>query len=108
MLGAERRRPIRAAAPPRTHDRSRHTVHQRAEHPVKITDIRTRVVEWRGATAPPQPHFCTNPIDILQLSGRRAAAAPTAPGGEGSTDPMAGFRFHGWLIVEIFTDAGHV
>ena len=21
---------------------------------------------------------------------------------------MAGFRFHGWLIVEIFTDAGHV
>src|SRR5260370_34501968 len=23
-------------------------------------------------------------------------------------DSMAGFRFHGWLIVEIFTDAGHV
>jgi L-alanine-DL-glutamate epimerase-like enolase superfamily enzyme len=24
------------------------------------------------------------------------------------TDAMAGFRFHGWLIVEVFTDAGHV
>jgi L-lyxonate dehydratase len=67
---------------------------------VRITDIRTRVVEWRGATVPPQPHFCTNPIDILQLSARSAV--------EGEADPMAGFRFHGWLIVEIFTDAGHV
>jgi len=65
---------------------------------VKITDIRTRVVEWRGATVPPQPHFCTNPIDLLELGARRGA----------SGDPMAGFRFHGWLIVEIFTDAGHV
>ncbi len=63
---------------------------------MKITDIRTRVVEWRGATVPPQPHFCTNPIDLLQL------------GVAGPADAMAGFRFHGWLIVEIFTDAGHV
>ena len=23
-------------------------------------------------------------------------------------DSMAGFRFHGWLVVEVFTDAGHV
>ena len=67
---------------------------------MKITDIRTRVVEWRGATVPPQPHFCTNPIDILQLTERTAAT--------GAADAMAGFRFHGWLIVEIFTDAGHV
>jgi L-rhamnonate dehydratase len=59
---------------------------------MKITDIRTRVVEWRGETVPPQPHFCTNPIDVLDLS----------------QDSMASFRFHGWLIVEIFTDAGHV
>jgi L-alanine-DL-glutamate epimerase-like enolase superfamily enzyme len=59
---------------------------------MKITDIRTRVVEWRGATVPPQPHFCTNPMDLLDLPA----------------DAMAGFRFHGWLIVEIFTDAGHV
>jgi L-alanine-DL-glutamate epimerase-like enolase superfamily enzyme len=41
---------------------------------------------------PPQPHFCTNPMDLLDLDG----------------DAMAGFRFHGWLIVEIFTDAGLV
>jgi L-rhamnonate dehydratase len=59
---------------------------------MKITGIRTRVVEWRGKTVPPQPHFCTNPIDLLDL-------------GE---DSMAGFRFYGWLICEIFTDTGHV
>jgi L-rhamnonate dehydratase len=60
---------------------------------VKITDVRTRVVEWRGKTVPPQPHFCTNPIDLLALPAK---------------DSMASFRFHGWLIVEVFTDAGHV
>ena len=59
---------------------------------MRITDIRTRVVEWRGKTVPPQPHFCTNPIDLLSLP----------------TDTMASFRFHGWLIVEVFTDAGIV
>ncbi|MEP6533857.1 MAG: L-rhamnonate dehydratase [Bryobacteraceae bacterium] len=59
---------------------------------MKITEIRTRVVEWRGKTVPPQPHFCTNPMDILDLP----------------SDSMSGFRFHGWLIVEIFTDTGHV
>lgn len=59
---------------------------------MKITEIRTRVVEWRGESVPPQPHFCTNPVDLLDLDG----------------DAMAGFRFHGWLIVEIFTDAGLV
>jgi L-alanine-DL-glutamate epimerase-like enolase superfamily enzyme len=59
---------------------------------MKITEIRTRVVEWTGATVPPQPHFCTNAMDVLSLPA----------------DSMAGFRFHGWLVVEIFTDAGHV
>ena len=59
---------------------------------MKIIDIRTRVVEWRGPTVPPTPHFCTNPMDLLFLPA----------------DSMAGFRFHGWLIVEVFTDAGHV
>jgi L-rhamnonate dehydratase len=58
---------------------------------MKITEIRTRVVEWRGRTVPPQPHFCTNAMDLVSRSG----------------DAMAGFRFYGWLIVEIFTDAGH-
>ena len=59
---------------------------------MKITDVRTRVVEWRGKTVPPQPHFCTNPIDLLALPA----------------DAMASFRFHGWLIVEVFTDTGLV
>ena len=59
---------------------------------MKITEIRTRVVEWRGETAAPQPHFCTNPIDLLELQ----------------SDAMGSFRFHGWLIVEVFTDSGHV
>lgn len=59
---------------------------------MKITDVRTRVVEWRGPTVPPAPHFCTNPMDLLALPA----------------DSMGGFRFHGWVVVEIFTDAGHV
>jgi L-rhamnonate dehydratase len=59
---------------------------------MKITEVRTRVVEWTGATVAPQPHFCTNAMDLLSLPA----------------DSMAGFRFHGWLVVEIFTDAGHV
>ena len=59
---------------------------------MKITEIRTRVVEWKGTTVAPEPHFCTNPMDLLDLP----------------SDSMASFRFHGWLIVEIFTNEGHV
>ncbi|MEX1184381.1 MAG: L-rhamnonate dehydratase [Gemmatimonadota bacterium] len=59
---------------------------------MKITEIRTRVVEWRGPTVPPAPHFCTNPMDLL------GSAA----------DSMASFRFHGWLVVEVMTDNGLV
>jgi L-alanine-DL-glutamate epimerase-like enolase superfamily enzyme len=59
---------------------------------MKITGIRTRVVEWRGPTVPPVPHFCTNPMDLLALP----------------SDSMASFRFHGWLIVEVFSDSGQV
>ena len=59
---------------------------------MKITDVRTRVVEWRGKTVPPQPHFCTNPMDVLDLP----------------SDSMGSFRFYGWLIVEVFTDTGLV
>ena len=59
---------------------------------MKITDVRTRVVEWRGKTVPPQPHFCTNPMDLLELPD---ASMPT-------------FTFHGWLLVEVFTDNGFV
>src|SRR6185436_2836223 len=74
-------------------DHSRHpSAHARGDRDhMKITGIRTRVVEWRGPTVPPQPHFCTNAMDVLTLPA----------------DSMAGFRVHGWLIVEVFTDAGH-
>lgn len=33
---------------------------------MKITEVRTRVVEWQGATVPSQPHFCANPKDCPQ------------------------------------------
>ena len=59
---------------------------------MKIKEIRTRVVRWRGKTTPLPPHFCTNPMDLLTL-------------GKAS---MQTFTFHGWVIVEIFTDDGHV
>src|SRR6201991_3733723 len=59
---------------------------------MKIKEIRTRVVRWRGNTVPLPPHFCTNPMDLLAL--------PQAS--------MQTFTFHGWLIVEGFTDQGHV
>jgi L-rhamnonate dehydratase len=59
---------------------------------MKIKEIRTRAVRWRGKTVPLPPHFCTNPMDLLTL--------PEAS--------MQTFTFHGWLIVEIFSDDGHV
>jgi L-rhamnonate dehydratase len=59
---------------------------------MKIKEIRTRAVRWRGKTVPLPPHFCTNPMDLLTL--------PEAS--------MQTFTFHGWLIVDIFTDDGHV
>ena len=59
---------------------------------MRIKEIRTRVIRWRGKTVPLPPHFCTNPMDLLAL--------PEAS--------MQTFTFHGWLIVEIFTDGGHV
>jgi L-alanine-DL-glutamate epimerase-like enolase superfamily enzyme len=59
---------------------------------MKIKEIRTRAVRWRGKTVPLPAHFCTNPMDLLTL--------PEAS--------MQTFTFHGWLIVEIFTDDGHV
>jgi len=59
---------------------------------MKITEIRTRAVRWRGKTVPLPPHFCTNPMDLLQL--------PEAS--------MQTFTFHGWLVVEVFTDNGLV
>src|SRR5271155_2083785 len=60
---------------------------------MKIKEIRTRAVRWRGKTVPLPPHFCTNPMDLLALEEKAS---------------MQTFTFHGWLIVEIFTDDGHV
>jgi L-rhamnonate dehydratase len=57
---------------------------------MKIKEIRTRVFRWRGRTTPLPPHFCTNPMDLLQL--------PQAS--------MGTFTFHEWLVIEIFTDEG--
>jgi len=59
---------------------------------MKITKIRTRVVEWQGPTVPLPPHFCTNPMDALTVGNAS----------------MGAFTFHGWLLVEIFTDTGLV
>src|SRR5690606_27357881 len=59
---------------------------------MKITEIRARVVEWRGSTTPLPPNFCTNPMDLLSLD-------------EAS---MGTFTFHGWLLVEVHTDDGKV
>jgi L-alanine-DL-glutamate epimerase-like enolase superfamily enzyme len=59
---------------------------------MKIKEIRTRLLRWRGKTVPLPPHFCTNPMDLLSL--------PQAS--------MQTFTFHGWLVVEIFTDDGLV
>ena len=61
---------------------------------MKITRIRTRVIEWRGKTVPLPPHFCTNPMDAI---------SPML-----SKSTMGTFTFHSWLIVEIFTDDGLV
>jgi len=57
---------------------------------MKIKEIRTRVLRWRGKTVPLPPHFCTNPMDVLEL--------PEAS--------MRTFTFHDWLVVEVFTDDG--
>ncbi|OZI77727.1 L-rhamnonate dehydratase [Bordetella genomosp. 12] len=59
---------------------------------MKITRVRTRVMEWKGKTVAPQAHFCTNASDLLFENG----------------DAMGSFRFHGWLVVEIETDTGLV
>src|SRR5476649_1596714 len=61
---------------------------------MKITEIRTRVVQWKGKTVPLPPHFCTNPMDAI---------APML-----TKKTMGTFTFHGWLVVEIFTDNGLV
>jgi len=57
---------------------------------MKIKEIRTRVFRWRGKTTPLPSHFCTNPMDLLQLP----------------QSSMGTFTFHGWLVAEVFSDGG--
>lgn len=59
---------------------------------MRIKEIRTRVLRWRGKTIPLAPHFCTNPMDLMELSQAS----------------MRTFTFHEWLVVEVFTDDGQV
>jgi L-lyxonate dehydratase len=68
---------------------------------LKIQDIRTRVVRWKGKTVPLPPHFCTNPMDLV---AEKAASS----GSSGSPASMTTFTFHEWLIVEVFSDDGHI
>jgi len=61
---------------------------------MKIIEVRTRVLQWKGKTVPLPPHFCTNPMDAVSPLLRK--------------DTMSTFTFHGWLLVEIVTDNGLV
>src|SRR5256714_12444866 len=76
------------SAPDKIHTLSCSQDNRLQRQTMKIKEIRTRLVEWRGKTVPLPPHFCTNPMDVLSL--------PQAS--------MTTFTFHGWLVVEIFTD----
>ncbi len=70
---------------------------------MKIQEIRTRVVRWKGKTVPLSGHFCTNPMDLVA-----ERIEPAAIGGAGSPASMSTFTFHEWLIVEVFADDGTV
>ncbi len=58
----------------------------------KITSVRTTIWEWIGPVAPMPPNFCTTAADIVS----------------NATDNISGFRFLGWLVVEIETSDGIV
>ena len=88
---------------------------------MKITEVRTRVVQWEGETVPLPPHFCTNPMDLVSFREASMGNHPTDEdlsvhpknktrvlGDPGVGTPMKNFAFHGWVLVEIFSDAGLV
>ncbi len=58
----------------------------------RITDVRTTIWEWTGPVAPLPPHFCTTASDLVS----------------DTTGSIAGFRFLGWLVVEIECDDGTI
>jgi L-alanine-DL-glutamate epimerase-like enolase superfamily enzyme len=57
-----------------------------------IKDVRTTIWQWIGPVAPMPPHFCTTPTDIIS----------------DQTGTISGFRFLGWLVVELVLDDGTV
>ena len=57
-----------------------------------IIDVRTTIWEWVGPVAPMPPHFCTSASDLVA----------------DITGSIAGFRFLGWLVVEITLDDGTI
>ena len=58
----------------------------------RITDVRTTIYEWIGPVAPMPPHFCTTASDLVA----------------DVTGSIAGFRFLGWLVVELELDDGTI
>ncbi|MEQ1899200.1 MAG: L-rhamnonate dehydratase [Devosia sp.] len=58
----------------------------------RITDVRTTIWEWVGPVAPMPPHFCTTASDLVS----------------DVTGSISGFRFLGWLVVEIGCDDGTI
>jgi L-lyxonate dehydratase len=57
-----------------------------------IKDVRTTIWEWIGPVAPMPPNFCTTPTDMVS----------------DHTGEITGFRFLGWLVVEMELDDGTV
>lgn len=58
----------------------------------RIKDVRTTIWEWVGPVAPMPPHFCTTASDLVA----------------DVTGSIAGFRFLGWLVVELELDDGTI
>ena len=58
----------------------------------RIKDVRTTIYEWVGPVAPMPPHFCTTASDLVS----------------DVTGSISGFRFLGWLVVEIECDDGTI
>lgn len=58
----------------------------------KIKDVRTTIWEWTGPVAPMPENFCTTAADIVASA-------------QGN---ISGFRFLGWLVVEIELDDGTI
>jgi L-rhamnonate dehydratase len=57
-----------------------------------IKSVRSTIWQWIGPVAPMPPHFCTTPTDLVAEH----------------TGTISGFRFLGWLVVEIELDDGTI